>query len=50
MRWVVLVEGIDPDAVEATCRDLLGPETLVRHGAADGATSGLYRLQLTLGG
>ena len=50
VRWVVLVEGIDPDTVEATCRDLLGPETLARHGGADGTTSGLYRLQLTLGG
>ncbi|HWN14434.1 MAG TPA: hypothetical protein VNU02_11260 [Candidatus Dormibacteraeota bacterium] len=49
VRWVVLVEGIDAAAAEATCRDLLSPETLARHGGADGATLGLYRLQLVLG-
>ena len=49
VRWVVLVEGIDAAAAEATCRDLLSPETVARHGGADGATLGLYRLQLVLG-
>jgi hypothetical protein len=46
VRWVVLVEGIDPAAIEGTCRDLLGAEALARRGAADDVTLGLYRLQL----
>lgn len=49
VRWVVLVEGIDPDAVEATCRDLLGADNLARHGATGDVTLGLYRLQLVFG-
>ena len=46
VRWVVLVEGIDPAAVEGTCRDLLGPEALARRGAAEDIALGFYRLQL----
>jgi hypothetical protein len=46
VRWVVLVEGTDPPAVEAACRDLLAAEALARRGAADGVALGLYRLQL----
>jgi hypothetical protein len=46
VRWVVLVEGIDGAAIEGTCRDLLGAETLARRGALDDAALGFYRLQL----
>jgi hypothetical protein len=46
VRWVVLVEGIDPPAVEGTCRDLLGAEALARRGATDDLVLGFYRLQL----
>ena len=49
VRWVVLVEGIDPAAIEATCRDLLSAEALARRGATDDVTLGLYRLQLVSG-
>jgi hypothetical protein len=49
VRWVVLVEGIDPDAIEATCRELLGAEILARHGATGDVTLGFYRLQLVFG-
>jgi hypothetical protein len=46
VRWVVLVEGIDPAAIEATCRDLLSAEALARRGATDDVALGFYRLQL----
>lgn len=46
VRWVMLVEGIDAAAIEGTCHDLLGAETLTRRGAADDVGLGLYRLQL----
>jgi hypothetical protein len=46
VRWVVLVEGIDPATIESTCRDLLGAEALARRGATDDVTLGFYRLQL----
>jgi len=49
VRWVVLVEGIDPAAVESAGRDLLGAEALARRGATDDVTRGLYRLQLVSG-
>jgi hypothetical protein len=42
----VLVEGIDPSAIEATCRDLLSAEALARRGATDDVALGFYRLQL----
>jgi hypothetical protein len=48
VRWVVLVEGIDQEACEGTCRDLLSAEALARRGAADEVVLGLYRLQLVL--
>jgi len=50
VRWVVLIEGVDPTVPEAACRDLLGPDALARRGAADDPTLGLYRLQLVFGG
>jgi hypothetical protein len=46
VRWVLLVEGIDPPTIESTCRDLLGAEALARRGATDDVTLGFYRLQL----
>src|SRR5216684_987150 len=46
VRWVVLVEGIDPAAIESTCRDLLSAEALARRGATDDVALGFYRLQL----
>jgi hypothetical protein len=49
VRWVVLVEGIDPDAIETTCRDLLDADALARRGATGDVTVGFYRLQLVLG-
>jgi hypothetical protein len=49
VRWVVLVEGIDPVAIESAGRDLLGPGALAGHGATDDVTRGFYRLQLVSG-
>lgn len=49
VRWVVLVEGLDPAALEVACRDLLGVEALARRGATGDVTLGLYRLQLVFG-
>jgi hypothetical protein len=49
VRWVVLIEGIDPAASEAVCRDLLGPDALTRRGATPETTLGFYRLQLVYG-
>jgi len=46
VRWVVLVEGIDPAAIEGTCRDLLSAQALARRGATDDVALGFYRLQL----
>jgi len=48
VRWVVLIEGIDPPVVEAACHDLLGAEALGRRGATEDVGLGLYRLQLVL--
>ena len=49
VRWVVLVEGIDPAAIESTGRDLLAADALARHGATGDVTRGFYRLQLASG-
>ena len=49
VRWVALVESMDPATLEAVCQELLGPDALVRRGAADGSTLGFYRLQLVYG-
>ena len=46
VRWVVLIEGIDHPALEAVCRELLGPDALTRRGATEATTLGFYRLQL----
>lgn len=48
VRWVVLVEGIDPEGPEGATRDFLGAEALTRRGAADDVALGFYRLQLVL--
>lgn len=47
-RWVVLVEGTEPEAVEAACRDHLSPEALGRRGAAADTVLGVYRLLFCL--
>ena len=49
VRWVALIEGIDPAGPEAACRDLLGAEALARRGASDDVALGFYRLQLVFG-
>ncbi len=49
-RWVVLVEGIETDAVESACRDHLSPEALGRRGAAGEIALGFYRLLFCLVG
>ena len=49
VRWVVLVEGLDPAAVEGACGSLLGAEALARRGATDDTALGFYRLQLAFG-
>ena len=47
-RWVLLVEGLDRDAVEGVCRDFLSAETLTRHGAAPDIAAAVYRLTYSL--
>lgn len=47
-RWVILVEGLDQATVEAACGDLLGADTLVRHGASPDAAGAVYRLTYSL--
>lgn len=46
VRWVVLIEGIDPAVPETVCGALLGRDALTRRGATDDVTLGFYRLQL----
>jgi hypothetical protein len=48
VRWLVLVEGVSPEAVEAACGHALPPEALHLHGAAGAIVSGLYRLHLVM--
>lgn len=43
-RWVLLVEGMETDIVEAACRDFLDPEALARRGASGDTALGIYRL------
>ena len=43
-RWVILVDGIEPEVVETACRDHLSVEALGRRGAAGEIALGLYRL------
>jgi len=47
-RWVLLVEGIETDAVESACRHHLSPEALGRRGAAGDTAVGVYRLLFCL--
>lgn len=42
--WVLLVDGIETEAVESACRDQLSPEALSRRGAAGNTLLGVYRL------
>lgn len=48
VRWVVLLEGIDPEAPEGACREFLSPEALARRGAGEDVNVGVYRLQYCL--
>ena len=48
VRWVLLLEGIDPAGTETACRELFGPAALTRRGAAEDLLAGTYRLQLVL--
>ena len=47
-RWVLLVEGIETDAVESACRHHLSPEALGRRGASPETALGVYRLLFCL--
>lgn len=47
-RWVVMVEGLDPELVEGAVRALLDTEHLTRHGAAPDMSLALYRLVYAL--
>ncbi|HEU5191322.1 MAG TPA: hypothetical protein VFX14_16675 [Methylomirabilota bacterium] len=47
-RWVVMVEGLDPELVEGAVRALLDTEHLTRHGAAPDVSLALYRLVYAL--
>ncbi|HET7875412.1 MAG TPA: hypothetical protein VFN71_07785 [Methylomirabilota bacterium] len=47
-RWVVLVEGIEPEALDVACAELLDPEALRAHGAAADPVLGIYRLHYIL--
>lgn len=49
-RWVVMVEGLDPEIVADACDAVLGDEALTRHGAAPDRSLAVYRLVYTLGG
>jgi hypothetical protein len=49
-RWVVMVEGLDPETVAGACDAVLGDEALTRHGAAPDRSLAVYRLVYTLGG
>lgn len=49
-RWVVMVEGLDPETVAGACDAGLGDEALTRHGAAPDRSLAVYRLVYTLGG
>ena len=48
-RWVVMVEGLDPETVAGACDAVLGDEALTRHGAAPDRSLAVYRLVYTLG-
>lgn len=47
--WVVLVEGYDQGAVEQALAELSSPAGMTANGAKAGWTTGLYRLDFTLG-
>jgi hypothetical protein len=47
-RWIVLLEGLDPDTVSAAYADLLNPDALTRRGAAPDLAVATYRLQYGL--
>ena len=47
-RWVILVEGIGHESVNAACDQFLGADALARHGATTETASGAYRLACCL--
>ena len=47
-NWIILVEGVSLDAVNAACDAHLGSEALRRHGAQDAVARDTYSLQLTV--
>ena len=47
-RWVLLLEGIDPDVVGRACREALGAKALETHGSESGAITGVYALHYVL--
>jgi hypothetical protein len=49
VQWVLLLEGLDRDAPERACRDVLNPAAIARRGAGGATTTGLYRLQYCAG-
>jgi hypothetical protein len=46
--WVVMLESIDAEIVEAACADFLNEALLTRHGSAPGPGLAVYRLQYSL--
>jgi hypothetical protein len=48
VRWVLLVEGTEPEAVETGCRDLLSTDALEGRGVSPGAAVSIYRLLYSL--
>lgn len=46
--WVVLVDGLDSEAVATACADVLAPAGLARHGAAPETDLAVYRLLFSL--
>jgi hypothetical protein len=48
VRWLVIVEGVDRDAVAAAAGQVLGPQALATHGAGGDVRTGLYRLDLIM--
>jgi len=45
--WVMLVEGIAADRLASACAQILPPEALIGHGAAEAPLLGIYGLEAT---
>lgn len=46
--WVVLIEGIEGENIDAIRRDVASSDAFIRHGAKPPVERGLYRLQFAL--